>query len=276
MKLGYICTNFNNSHFTANAVRSLVESAGNVNELHIVIVDNLSSAKDRVELKKIKDTYSCVDLVLNEENIGYFQGLNTGIRHLRQLHPAVEYIVIGNNDLIFPQSFCSDVQNQIPLLHEYAVVSPDIVTLDGVHQNPHVINKISKFREFVYDIYYLNYLLAQIILRVARVTKIFTDRTDELQYKIPQPIYQGHGSCYLIGPKFFKHFTEFWAPTFLMGEEYFLSKQLSDHDLQCYYTPNINLTHCCNGSLRDVPNYKVWQLARDAHKVYRKYVKVIW
>ncbi|EKD97397.1 MAG: glycosyl transferase family 2 [uncultured bacterium] len=78
----------------------------------------------------------------------------------------------------------------------------------------------------------------------------------------------------MIGPKFFQHFGELWAPTFLMGEEYFLSKQLSDQGMQTYYTPEIRLTHCCHGSLHSVPSRKLWQLAREAHKVYRRYVKV--
>ena len=39
-------------------------------------------------------------------------------------------------------------------IREHAVLAPDITTLDGSHQNPHVINEISKTRELVYDIYY--------------------------------------------------------------------------------------------------------------------------
>jgi hypothetical protein len=79
----------------------------------------------------------------------------------------------------------------------------------------------------------------------------------------------------LIGPKFFQHFEVFWAPTFLMGEEYFLCKQLSDKGMQTFYSPEIQLTHCCHGSLSSVPSRKLWEMAREAHKVYRQYVKVI-
>jgi GT2 family glycosyltransferase len=148
------------------------------------------------------------------------------------------------------------------------------VTLDGEHQNPHVVKKISKSREVVYDLYYSNYLLARLILWMARATRSLTDREDERQYRTAQPIYQGHGSCYLIGPKFFEHFQELWAPTFLMGEEFFLSKQLSDKGMKTWYTPAIQVTHCCHGALGSLPSKKLWQFARDAHRVYRRYVKV--
>jgi GT2 family glycosyltransferase len=273
MKLGYVCTNFNNSHFTVEAVRSLVSSAAGVHEVRIVVVDNLSSAEDRATLKKLADEFSCVDVLLNDENVGYFPGLNCGIRYIRKNYPDIQHLIVGNNDLIFAPEFCDQVNAQRKMLEMHAVVSPDIVTLDGEHQNPHVIRSISKVREVVYDLYYSNYHLAQVILWLARITKKFTDRSDERSYKEAQHIYQGHGSCYIFGPKFFSHFTELWAPTFLMGEEYFLSKQLLNEGMKIYYTPSIKLTHCCHGSLRSVPSRKLWTLAREAHSVYRKYIK---
>lgn len=275
MKLGYVCTNFNNSHFTVDAARSLVASAGNAHELRIVVVDNQSAPEHVETLRGLAAEFpGSVDLLLNDQNVGYFPGLNCGIRRMRERYPEVQHLVIGNNDLLFPADFCATVERNLAILDEHAVVSPDIVTLDGEHQNPHVIHSISKTREFVYDLYFSNYLLAQAILWAARVTSPLTDRRDEQQHHAAQPIYQGHGSCYLIGPKFFHHFQELWAPTFLMGEEFFLSKQLSDQGMQTWYDPAIRLTHCYHGSLRSVPSRKLWQLAREAHKVYRRYVKV--
>lgn len=274
MELGYVCTNFNNSHFTVDAVRSLVASAGAVHALHIVVVDNQSAPEHVETLRQLACAHTAVDLLLNEQNVGYFPGLNCGIRRMRERYPETQHLVIGNNDLLFPVDFCATVERNLALLDEHAVVSPDIVTLDGDHQNPHVIRTVSKTRELVYDVYYSNYLLAQAILWAARVSRFVTDRRDEQQHQTTRPIYQGHASCYLIGPKFFRHFQELWAPTFLMGEEYFLSKQLSDQGMQTWYDPAIKLTHCYHGSLRSVPSRKLWQLAREAHEVYRRYVKV--
>ncbi|WP_090143108.1 glycosyltransferase family 2 protein [Limnohabitans sp. DM1] len=272
MKLGYVCTNFNNSHFTVDAVRSLAASSDDCHELRVVVVDNLSTPEHRATLHALASEFSCVDLILNDENVGYFPGLNCGIRHMRSKYPDFEYFVIGNNDLVFAPEFCSQVEDNRDLLDSHAVVSPDIVTLDGEHQNPHVIRTISKTREIVYDVYYSNYHLAQLILWFARKSKRLTDRSDELHYENAQYIYQGHGSCYLLGPKFFADFEELWAPTFLMGEEYFLSKQLSDRGLRVYYSPTIQVTHCWHGSLQSIPSRKLWQLAREAHLVYRKYI----
>lgn len=272
MKIGYICTNFNNSHFTADAVRSLVNSAGNLHELRVIVVDNLSTQEQRDILKRIVCEFPCVDLLLNDTNVGYFPGLNCGIRRVREQYPDVKHLVIGNNDLVFPSDFFTNLESQLVLLETYPVVAPNITTLDGEYQNPHVIKAISKTRELIYDVYYSNYYLAQIILRVANATQWLTRRRDSLQHTKAQLISQGHGSCYLIGPKFFQHFQELWAPTFLMGEEFFLGKQLADQGMQTYYAPEVKLTHCCHGSLSSVPSRKIWQLAREAHLEYRKYV----
>jgi len=276
MKLGYVCTNFNNSHFTVGAVRSLVASAGNAHQLRIVIVDNQSTQKHVNTLRELADEFpGVVDLLINTQNVGYFKGLNCGIRRIQERYPEVRHLVIGNNDLLFPMDFCLRVEKSIPVLDKYAVVSPDIVTLDGEHQNPHVIQNISKTRELVYDLYYSSFIAAQVILWIAKVSRSFTDRRDEKEHRTPQFIYQGHGSCYLIGPKFFSVFTELWAPTFLMGEEFFLSKQLADKEMKVFYTPAIQLTHCCHGSLAALPSRKAWEFSRAAHQVYRRYVRTI-
>jgi GT2 family glycosyltransferase len=274
MKLGYICTNFNNSHFTVEAVRSLVASAVGQHELRVIVVDNQSTVEHRDVLERLAAEFPCVDLILNDENVGYFPGLNCGIRHARAQYPDIEYFVIGNNDLEFAPAFCKQVEAQRALLDTHAVLSPDIVTLDGEHQNPHFVHSISKVRELIYDIYYSNYLIAQVILWLARVSKRLTDRPDELGHREARHIYQGHGSCYLIGPKFFANFSELWAPTFLMGEEYFLSKQLNDKQIGVYYSPAIQVTHCCHGSLQSIPSEKIWALGRNAHRTYRMHTKI--
>jgi GT2 family glycosyltransferase len=270
MKLGYICTNYNNSHYTVEAVRTLVASAGDKHQLCVIVVDNLSTAEHRDTLKQLAAEYPCVDLILNQENVGYFPGLNCGIRHARAKYPDFEYFVIGNNDLVFSQEFCDQLVSQRELLQTHAVVSPDIVTLDGEHQNPHVVTSISKTREIIYDLYYANYMMARVILWLARLSKRMTKRDDHLDHRKAQYIYQGHGSCYLIGPNFFANFKELWAPTFLMYEEYFLSKQLNDKNMSVYYTPTIEITHCYHGSMQAIPNRIIWEYARKSHFVYRK------
>lgn len=272
MRIGYVCTNYNNSLLTCDATSSLIRCAAD--DCRIVVVDNHSDHENVEILERLSSRHSQIELILNEENVGYFNGLNIGIRHLRRTQPSLDLVIIGNNDLLFPEDFLEKVQASASIFERYAVVSPDIITLDGFHQNPHVISRISPIRELIYDLYYSNYYLALIIARTAKLTRAFTDRPDERFHEVPQEIYQGYGACYLLGPLFFQHFEELWAPTFMLHEEYFLSKQLQDQDMTVFYEPGIKLLHRCRGATGDLGNRTVWELGRNAQKVYRQYVKI--
>jgi GT2 family glycosyltransferase len=271
MKYAYVCTNYNNAHYTRDAVRTL--NAGTLPPARIVVVDNQSKPEDVAALKAIAADHPNVALVLNAENVGYFAGLNDGIDHMRSLDPSVTTMVVGNNDLEFPSDFGAHLTDVIADAGERPVISPYVETLDGMPQNPHVVAGISRARELVYDLYYANYQLARLIRATARRTARVTDRHDEAGHAQPQYIYQGHGSCYVLTPRFFAEFERLWAPTFMMGEEFFLSHQLAQRGYMTYYDPRIRIRHRCNGAIENVPARKMWRLARDAHRVYRRYVK---
>jgi len=60
----------------------------------------------------------------------------------------------------------------------------------------------------------------------------------------------------------------------MMSEEYFLSKQLSDVGERVFYDPRIMVRHLWHASVDQLPSRRRWEIARDAHRVYRKYVRV--
>ena len=271
MKLGYVCTNYHNSALTIAAVKSLLR--GSAHQHHIVVVDNASGMEELTKLRHLPAEHPQVLVIANAVNVGYFRGLNIGLRELRARYPDHEWIVVGNNDLEFPPEFTDALEAHLPRLAAHSVISPDIVTLDGEHQNPHVISAISGFRELVYDLYYSNYLVGRLIHGLARLLPRWSERPDEQAWRTARPIYQGHGSCYVLGPRFFAQFGELWAPTFMMHEEYFLAKQLLDAGEQVYYEPQLRVTHHWHGSLASISGRARWNMARDAHREYRKYVK---
>lgn len=273
MKVGFVFTNYNNSHYTRDVIHSITLNK-NYADSYIVVVDNKSETVDVELLKIIEQDYPSVKIIYNDENSGYFKGLNIGIEYLREKYTDLNHIVIGNNDLFFPPDFIDTLYSNSSLFKQYPVISPDLLTLDGVHQNPHVIEKISKKREIIYDLYYSNYYLSVLIGYAAKITKRFTDRSDEEQFEIAQTIHQGYGACYILGPLFFEHFSLLWAPTFLMGEEFFLSKQLEKKGMKVYYEPTIKVNHHDHATMGKLPGKKLWKISRDSHKIYRKYNKI--
>ena len=268
----FVVTNFNNTSYTEKMLDSLSSFSGLA---QVYVVDNCSIDEEKERLVSLQSKHShWVTAIFNDKNLGYFEGLNVGIRRARKENPVVSYMIVGNNDLIFPDDFDKQLKVCSSVFDKYPVVSPNIRMLDGTPQNPHVISGISKKREFIYDLYHSSYMLAGLIVRLAKFTHKFTDRKDEQQHAVAQEIHQGYGACYILTPKFFEHFDELWAPTFLMYEEFFLAKQLEEKGFKTYYEPRISVTHYCHASTGMIPGKLKWQYSRQAHKEYRKYVKV--
>ena len=266
----FIVTNYNNAFYSKQYYISLKASIKS--DFKLIIVDNASNEADYNDLFKLSEEKEVV-LIRSDKNVGYFGGLNIGIRYAKEHFSDSLYYVVGNNDLELPLDFEQKVSQCQNIFDKYPVISPRIVTLDGEEQNPHVINGISRFREFIYDLYYANYYFACTILKLASFSAKFTSRKDVNKYQESQEIAQGYGACYILTPNFFKLFDELWAPTFLMYEEFFLSKQLEDHGYKVYYESRIDILHHYHASTGKLPAKFKWGLAKKAHKEYRKYVK---
>jgi hypothetical protein len=265
----YVFTNYNNYLHTIKVTKSIVEFSSSS---PVIIVDNDSNQENIFELLELSKKFTNVEILFNNSNIGYFKGLNIGIEHALKKY-RFDLLIIGNNDLTFPITFQNDIKNKFHLFNKYAVVSPNIITLDNVPQNPHVINKISFFRHFIYDLYYSNYYLSKVILFISNTINLIFKRKDYLKSNVPQVIYQGYGACYVLGPIFFKFYNQLFAPTFLMGEEFFLAYQLKLFNLQLFYEPSIKVFHQDHASTGQVESLIFWKISKSAHKTYKKYLK---
>ena len=272
MLLGFVFTNFNNSKYTVEAVRSLARSA-DWERFRICVVDNASREEEKIPLVLLSREFPSINILFNETNVGYFPGLNLGIHAVREQNPMLETMFVGNNDLDFPPTILDQVESCRPLLVEHPVLSPDIVTLDGLHQNPHILHRVSRFRRFMWNLYYSNYFLGMAIRSAAGWTRQFTRMKDGDHHATPSPVDQGFGACYLLGPLFFRHFQQLWAPTFLMHEEYFFSLQLESKGYKVFYTPSIQVRHHWHASVGSLPGRKIWELSRDSYRLTLKYQK---
>ena len=277
MKLGFVCTNYNNSAFTRAAVESL-HAGGRAAGVRVVVVDNRSGAEDIESLRTIPDAFPGVEILLNPENIGYFPGLNVGIRHLRARAPEVEHLVVGNNDLSFPPGFVDTVESHREVLDTWAVVSPDLVTPGGVHQNPHVLHPIGRLRKLAWDAYFLTYGTGVVVKHAARAARRFTVRAENDSssqlHRTPGPVEQGYGACYLLGPCFFRPFDRRCAPTFMMQEEFFLGEQLKLIGQQTFYDPRFVVKHHGHATTDRLPSRRQWAIGQEAHRVYKRYLRL--
>ena len=266
MSVFYICTNFNSSLYTRDAVQSLLRACSGV---RCVVVDNQSSEEERALLASLERELG-IEIIWSSENLGYFGGLNLGIKHVDERYGLGHWLIVGNNDLIFPEDFFEGLRSVMSEENPPMVIAPDIRTLEGDPQNPHVISGISTQRELLYSLYWLAPVVSKILSWCAAALGGIGRRGDELHGDAPIYIAQGHGSCYVLSPAFSQVFVGLWMPTFLFFEEYFLSRQLDSVGELTHYDPRIKVVHKGGSTMARVPEGFLWREGKRSFSEYRR------
>lgn len=270
MKYAFICTNYNNSHYTQGAVDTLI--AGENPPALIVVVDNDSTPDQQTELRRLVSGKRTVELLFSDKNVGYFAGLNLGLHRALAMLPDADAYIVGNNDLEFPADFGTKLDRRRETIAARMVVAPNILTVTGVRQNPHAIRPISRFRGLILDGYAASFNLARLLTWVARITQKKTRRKDVDHHHAEGFIFMGLGACYILSPRFIEAVGELPAEVFLMHEEFFLSRRIAEEGEAVYYVPDIVITHHDHGSVGSVSSRLIWKYWRASHKSYRRYV----
>jgi len=94
-----IVLNYNAGELLLNCIESVKKSA--YKNLEIIVVDNISTDKSQ---KICKEKYPDIKLIQNDENFGYCEGNNIGIREAKG-----DYIIILNPDTIVESSWIEEL-----------------------------------------------------------------------------------------------------------------------------------------------------------------------
>lgn len=232
--ISFIAVNYNSQEETDNYIRSVLSLTKHDISIIIVVVDNSGNYI-------LDDNYNHRIRVIRPGNVGYFAGLNVGIKFLQNAGLNLNAAVVGNNDLEFESDFLT---NLINCLGNHFVIAPRITNLDGYEQNPHVIIDLSKWRLRYLKIVYSHYWFWLVIPRLMHyLLPRHLLRKDETQFSRPQFIQQGHGSCLVLTERYLKDFEYLPEETFMYGEEFFISNQLSKKGKRIYYEPALRVVH---------------------------------
>jgi GT2 family glycosyltransferase len=205
------------------------------------------------------------------ENSGYFKGLNAGIEASGQ---GYDFLVIGNNDLEFDQSFITELK-KCSFDANVQVIAPDVVTLDGRHQNPLALVKASKWEKARCDLYFFNYYLTQVLRIPSSIYKWLKLRLGVRPTRVPtqsMPIRRGIGACYAMTPTFFARNRRLDDRVFLWGEEALLSNQVYSSGGVIMYCPALKVTHFESASVRFVESRARFEIVKASYKIYREYL----
>lgn len=262
--LSVVVVNYRGFDLTLQMYKSL-NSSLDCSEFDFVVVDN---SQDENENNNLNTAFKgCSNVYIHSVvNNGYFHGLNDGLGLIDV--KDYKYIVVGNNDIVFANDFPVKLKQANYADNVYAVC-PDVRSSEGVHQNPHVVNRFNFFQRLKSDIYFSNYYVASalLIIKKALSGKLKTDKDIE-----PKVIHMGIGAIYILTAGFFRYNRSLEFPFFLYGEEAFLSNQIHNSGGVLFYDPDLVVDHLESATLSKMHSRDRYNWARDGYKVYRDYL----
>lgn len=264
----FIAVNFNNSSFTVEFINSIKRLGLNKQNYKIIIVDNSSEKNDFSRLETACND-SSIKLIRNDSNIGYFKALNIGLAHVKIEKSS--FCIIANNDLTFDNKFIENLEG-LSFDDDVLAIAPNVITPNGIHQNPHCAGRVSKVRKAIYRVYFINYYIAKAMYKLALVTGTVNTKKDNRDWKKEQFIYMGIGACYILTHNFFKYYSKLDDRVFLWGEEALLANQLVSVNGKMLYTPKIIVFHNENTSVKRIPSYKAYKIMQESYKIYSEYL----
>jgi GT2 family glycosyltransferase len=159
------------------------------------------------------------------------------------------------------------------------VIAPNIVTLEGRRQNPHVIANVPILELIKARIYFSNYYVAQASSLINGALRWLRRKIRSGSINLrpaPEPgrmkIKRGIGACYVLTPYFFHHHQRLDDRVFLWGEEALLSHQVESVGGTTLYDPFIKITHCESASVRFIDKRERYEIVRTSYKIYRPHL----
>jgi len=277
MKFVFIAVNYNGAAHTENYLQSLQEmTLPDGDTLEAIIVDNNSLDSDLEKVRSSVAQRPFARLIAQDHNPGYFRGLNAGIDTCPKTEGTL--LVVGNNDLKFAMDFIIRLK-EIPYEKDVLVIAPNITTLDGRRQNPHVVKNVPYSELVMTRIYFTNYYIGQAGRLINRTIRSLLRRVRPAPKNVrpkPEPgrmkIKRGIGACYVLTPYFFHHYQRLDGSVFLWGEEALLSHQVESAGGCTLYDPFIQITHSESASVRLIQKRERYEIVKASYKIYRPYL----
>jgi len=213
-----IVLNYNAGELLLNCVESVKKSA--YKDLEIIVVDNISTDKSQ---KICKEKYPDIKLIQNDENFGYCEGNNIGIREAEG-----DYIIILNPDTIVESNWIEEL-----------------------------ISAYNKFGEGLYQPKHLSLNEKTVYMSAGNMLNIFgfgyareKGNKDENQFNKIEEIGYASGTCLFTSSAVLKKIGLFDPFIFLYHDDLDLGWRASQLGIKSYYVPTSLIYHAESYSLK--------------------------
>lgn len=277
---------YKNIEVTIDCVEDILRNNSNP-FFNIVIVDNGSGNGTGELLGEKYKSNKQVFVLKNKVNAGFAKGNNIGYRFAKSKLQA-DIIVAMNSDILVGNTFSvEDIVTSCNDNDNVEIVAPDIVTRDGLHQNPYR-DKPFPQKQYISSLIKNTILSWAINLPVAGETFYlkYADKKNKKKNngnkeKVKTVIYNfvPHGSCVIFTKQWISRENNAFLPiTFLYCEEEILYTYSKDKGYKIKYDPNLCIQHLedasINASYKNGKEKLTFQL-REQSKSIVKYLKYL-
>lgn len=266
----FICVTYNDFTNCDDFCRSLqAQERKHSFDFRCVIVDNSIDTAISTQLRELENRYPFVQLLHVGKNLGYFGAMNYALTHVEI--QSFDQIILCNNDLLFDSHFCENLA-AAHYSEDTMVVCPDVITLDGIHQNPHVLRPLSFAGRLKLDLYFSHYYVAVALQAIKDWGRLLCPWKSGRRTANPQPcfLHMGIGACYVLRKTFLKKFSRLDFPFFLYGEEAFLTAQVHAAQGRLFLDPSLKVQHKESATCSKMPKREMYEYAREGYPTYRK------
>lgn len=265
--IAVVCVDYNGWEHTQKLCASLEKQDGRGSDfmLTCVVVDNSTCEESSHKLRATFAERDWIRYRRADRNVGYFGGLNVGLGELN--FDEWDFVVICNNDLEFREDFCKRLLSGSYSPNVYSIC-PDVTTVDGLKQNPHVMRPIGWLRRLQFDLYFSHYFVAKFLSLILRVVRPV--RSSRAQPDSACEIHMGIGAIYVLTREFLSRFNKLSYPHFLYGEEAFFSDQIHSAGGVLWFDPDLSVRHAESAATSKVPRREIYEFAREGYLDYRK------
>ncbi len=226
-----IVLNYNAGDLLIDCVESIYKTL--LCKFEVIVVDNVSTDNSH---KKCKEKFPQIRLVENEENLGYCEGNNVGIRKANG-----EFVVILNPDTKVEPNWL----NELVIAYKK--------NGDGLYQP-----KILAFENNIFE-------------SAGNMLQVFgfgypkgRGEKDIGQYDIPKDIVYASGACLFTSIKVLKNIGSFDPFLFLYHDDLELGWRAAQQNIKSYYVPKATIHHLASYNLKWSAQKFFW-LERNRH-----------
>jgi len=213
-RVGIVILNYMNFKDTIECVDSALNLTYRNKE--IIIVDNFSPNNSFEILKENYKNFKQIKLLRTNENLGFANGNNTGIKYF--IEKKIKWILLVNNDTVFTQTnIIETMLISESNLKNIGAIGPKIIGSDNLEQNP--IYAKTDMQRIIKDLIYNFLVLIRLNKFLKKVKRKLNANSKLEKRKKTEESYYLHGAAIMLTPIYLNKFEGLYPKTFLYYEE---------------------------------------------------------